>query len=160
MNYLSQWKKATDERKGNFTPADRGKMFLSKATFEGLETTAYALIECVQFLLQNGFQYVLTNKFSQDPLEDHFGRHRGLGRRSCNPTVDALGHQENKLRLQRTIATSITPKGNTKGSKAPFALRLCNFLTKFVKHDNPTLIKKTLSCLRKFVRFPFALANF
>ena len=119
LNYLTKWKKATDEREGNFTPADRGKMFISKATFEGLQTTAHALVECVQFLLQNGFQYVLTNKFSQDPLEDHFGRHRGLGRRSCNPTVYALGHQENKLRLQRTIATSITPKGNTKGSKRP-----------------------------------------
>ena len=61
MNYLSQWKKATDERKGNFTQSDRGKMFLSKATFEGLQTTAHVLTECVQFLLQNGFQYVLTS---------------------------------------------------------------------------------------------------
>ena len=73
LDYLSKWKKVTDEREGNFTSADRGKMFLIKATFEGLQTTAHALVECVQFLLQNGFQYVLTNKFSQDPLEDHFG---------------------------------------------------------------------------------------
>ncbi len=73
LKYLSKLKKAVDQQKGNFTPADRGKMFLSKATYDGLQTTAHALIECVQFLLQNGFQYVLTNKFSQDPLEDHFG---------------------------------------------------------------------------------------
>ena len=119
LKYLADWKDVIENRKGNFKSADREKMFLTKATYEGLQTTAHALIECVQYLLQNGFKYVLTNKLSQDPLEDHFGRHRGLGRRSCNPTIHALGHQENKLRVQRSIATSITPKGNTKGSKRP-----------------------------------------
>eukprot|EP00795_Rhopilema_esculentum_P006570 gene6570-12106_t len=119
LKYLADWKDVIENRKGNFKSADRKKMFLTKATYEGLQTTAHALIECVQYLLQNGFKYVLTNKLSQDPLEDHFGQHRGLGRRSCNPTIHALGHQENKLRVQRSIATSITPKGNTKGSKRP-----------------------------------------
>ncbi len=119
LEYFAEWKKAADQRKGDFTAADREKMFLSKATYEGLQATAHALIKCIQFLLQNGFKYVLANKFSPDPLEDHFGRHRGLGRRSCSPTIQALGHQENRLRLQRSIATSITPKANTKGSKLP-----------------------------------------
>ena len=119
LKYLADLKDVIENRKGNFKSADREKMFLTRATYEGLQTTAHALIECVQYLLQNGFKYVLTNKLSQDPLEDHFRRHRGLGRRSCNPTIHALGHQENKLRVQRSIATSITPKGNTKGSKRP-----------------------------------------
>ena len=94
-------------------------MFLSIQTFEGIQTTVLSLIECVKFLLCHGFKYVLTNKISQDSLEDHFGRHRSLARRSTNPTLQALGFQETKLRLQRSIATSITPKANTKGSKRP-----------------------------------------
>lgn len=75
--------------------------------------------EVVKFLLNHGFKYVLTSQFNQDPLEEHFGRHRQLARRSTNPTVQAFGFQENKFRIQRSIATSITPKGNTKGSKRP-----------------------------------------
>eukprot|EP00795_Rhopilema_esculentum_P017480 gene17480-9089_t len=119
LKFLNDWKEAIESRDGNYSEAERKKMFLSKATYDGLQTTSYALIECVKYLLQNGFKYVLTNRFCQDPLENHFGMHRGLGRRSCNPTVYALGYQENKLRLQRTIASSITPQGNTKGSKGP-----------------------------------------
>jgi len=49
------------------------------------------------------------------PLEEHFGRHRGLARRSTNPNIYSFGYQENKLRLEQSIATNITPKGNTKG---------------------------------------------
>ena len=119
LKYLDEWKDAVDKRPGNFSKEDRARMFLSNATFEGLKTTSLAMIDCVKFLLEHGCKYVLTNKVSQDPLEDHFGRHRGLARRSNNPTLYALGFQENKLRVQRSIATSITPKGNTKGSKRP-----------------------------------------
>ena len=119
LKYLNDWKEAIDRRPGVYSKEDKAKMFLSTQTFEGIQTTVFSLIECVKFLLRHGFKYVLTNKISQDPLEDHFGRHRGLARRSTNPTLHALGFQENKLRLQRSIATSITPKGNTKGSKRP-----------------------------------------
>eukprot|EP00795_Rhopilema_esculentum_P004986 gene4986-21354_t len=119
--YLNRWKDAVKNRKGNFSDEDRRKMFLSEATYEGLQTTALSLVECVRYLLQNGFKYVLTNRFCQDPLEDHFGRHRGLGRRSTNPNISSFGFQENKFRIQRSIATSITPKGNTKGIKRPAA---------------------------------------
>eukprot|EP00794_Sanderia_malayensis_P008307 gene8307-9194_t len=119
LEYLSDWKEAIDRRPGVYSKEDKAKMFLSTQTFEGIQTTVLSLIDCVKFLLRHGFKYVLTNKISQDPLEDHFGRQRGLARRSTNPTLHALGFQENKLRLQRSIATSITPKGNTKGSKRP-----------------------------------------
>eukprot|EP00794_Sanderia_malayensis_P006613 gene6613-7361_t len=119
LKNLSDWKEAIDRRPGVYSKEDKAKMFLSTQTFEGIQTTVLSPIDCVKFLLRHGFKYVLTNKISQDPVEDHFGRHRGLARRSTNPTLRALGFQENKLRLQRRIATSITPKGNTKGSKRP-----------------------------------------
>ena len=119
VKYLDEWKITVENRPGKFSKDDRAKMFLSDATYEGLKTTALAMMDCVKFLLQHGFKYVLSNRISQDPLEDHFGRHRGLAHRSSNPTLYALGFQENKLRVQRSIASSITPKGNTKGSKRP-----------------------------------------
>ena len=80
----------------------------------GVQITVYSLEEIVKFLLDHGFQYVLTIKFNQDLLEEHFGQHRQVARRSTNPTLQV---QENKFRTQRSIATSITR--NTKGSKRP-----------------------------------------
>ncbi|CAB4038147.1 Hypothetical predicted protein, partial [Paramuricea clavata] len=77
------------------------------------------LEDVVKFLLNHGFEYVLTSKFSQDPLEEHFGQHRQSARRSANPSLQTLGVQENKFRIQWTVATIITPKGNTRGSKRP-----------------------------------------
>ena len=62
----------------------------------GLQITVYSLEETVKFLRDHGFQYVLTSKFK------------------CMLRV-----QENKFRTQRSMATSITPKANTKGSKRP-----------------------------------------
>ena len=63
-------------------------------------TTAYvfftfpvkSLIEATKFLLSNGVEYVRTIVFCQDPLEEHFGRHRALGRRSDNPTLWGFGY--------------------------------------------------------------------
>ena len=37
----------------------------------GLRLTVYSLEDVVKFLLNHGFEYVLTSKFSQDPLEEH-----------------------------------------------------------------------------------------
>ena len=114
---MNDWKDATANREGAFSKLEKSKILLSEQTFEGIQTSVYSLIECTKFLSNHGFQYVLTNKFNQDPLEEHFGRHRALARRSTNPTLHTLGYQENKLRIQRSIATLITPKGNVSGRK-------------------------------------------
>ena len=50
-----------------------------------------AFVECTKFLLNSGVSFVLSNKFNQDPLEAHFGRHRGAGRRSENPSLWNFG---------------------------------------------------------------------
>ena len=117
LKYLKDWKDVIANRKGAFSKLEKSKMFLSEQTYEGILTSVYSLIECTKFLINHGFQYVLTNKFNQDPLEEHFGRHRALARRSTNPTLHTLVYQENKLRIQRSIATLITPKGNISGRK-------------------------------------------
>ena len=52
------------------------------ANLEGLQITALSTIEAVRFLLNKGMPFVLTERFNQDVLEEHFGRHRGIGHRN------------------------------------------------------------------------------
>ena len=48
---------------------------------EGFKITVNSIIEAVQFLYQHQASYVLTERFSQDPLENYFGHQRSLGAR-------------------------------------------------------------------------------
>ena len=62
-------------------------------------------------MLQHGCSYVLTEKFNQDLLEEHFGNIRSVNRRNDNPLLYKLRYSENIVRIKR----SITPvNGNTK----------------------------------------------
>ena len=51
-----------------------------------------AFVETTQYLLNQGVPYVLSQDMCQDPLEEHFGRHRGVGSRHDNPTVYQFGY--------------------------------------------------------------------
>ena len=81
-------------------------------TYEGLQITALSTIEAVRFLLNKGMPFVLTERFNQDVLEEHFGRHRGIGYRIDNPDLHQFGYNSNTFRVQRSIAP-VT--GNTRG---------------------------------------------
>ena len=76
LKYLENWKRSTLERDGQYSADDRGKMFLSSQTYEDLQISVHCHIEAIQFLLQQGFQYVLSERFMQDVLEDYFGHQR------------------------------------------------------------------------------------
>ena len=54
----------------------RDKMFLSQQAYEGLKISVHSHVEAIKFLLENGFEYVLSERFMQDFLEDYFGHHR------------------------------------------------------------------------------------
>ena len=54
-------------------------MFLSQQTYEGLKISVYSHVEAIKFLLENGFQHVLSERFMQDVLEDYFGRQQAKG---------------------------------------------------------------------------------
>jgi hypothetical protein len=45
-------------------------MFLSTQTYEGLKISIYFHIEGIQFLLAQGYQYVLSERFMQDVIEE------------------------------------------------------------------------------------------
>ena len=85
IKYLRDWKASISNRPGEFSKTEKAKMFLSQQTYEGLIISSKSLIECVRFLLSEGMECVLTERFCQDPVEEYFGAQRKLGRRSENP---------------------------------------------------------------------------
>lgn len=69
LPYFDKWQSSIASRPGNYDKTARGKMFISQQTYDGIKITTRSMIELVKFLLSKGAQYVLTEKFSQDPLE-------------------------------------------------------------------------------------------
>jgi hypothetical protein len=65
--------------KGDFSDDARGKMFLSMQTYEGLKISVFSHVEAIKFLPENGFKYVLSERFMQDALEDYFGHQHSKG---------------------------------------------------------------------------------
>ncbi|CAB4028143.1 Transposable element P transposase [Paramuricea clavata] len=76
LQYLENWRQSTMTRDGVCSTDDRGKMFLSIQTYKGLKISIHAHIEAIRFLLAEGFQYVLSERFMLDVLEDYFGHQR------------------------------------------------------------------------------------
>ena len=114
LQYLNDWKQSTLDRPGNYTANARSRMFLSWQTYEGLQITTYSVIEATKFLLQEGMEYVLTERFCQDPIEEYFGSQRKIGRRSDNPDIKMFGYNDNTIRIQRSVSCQ---SGNTRGRK-------------------------------------------
>ena len=109
------WHDSVAQRPGNYDENARARMFISRQTYEGMKISIYSLIELVKFLLNSGIDYVLTNRFCQDPVEQYFGKQRGIGRRSDNPTIYAFGYNDNRIRMQRS---NLQIQGNTKGQSS------------------------------------------
>nr|XP_058957561.1 uncharacterized protein LOC131784759 [Pocillopora verrucosa] len=114
LEYLRSWKESTENRPGNFSQNARARMFLSWQTYEGFQLTVQSTIESTKFLLQEGMEYVLTERFCQDPAEEFFGKQRQLGRRSDNPDISQFGYNSNTIRIERSISRQ---SGNTRGRK-------------------------------------------
>jgi len=74
-----------------------------------------SFVEMVRYLLsQSGMEdcYILSEKFSQDPLENYFGKLRARGGYCQNPTVQACLTAAQSIRVQGSV--SLTPvRGNS-----------------------------------------------
>ncbi|XP_015763062.1 PREDICTED: uncharacterized protein LOC107342123 [Acropora digitifera] len=104
LGYLQSWLQSTKDRLGDFTANARSKMFLSWQTYEGLQITIHSVIEAPRFLLGEGMEYVLTERFCQDTLEEYFGNQHKLGRRRDNPDISLFGDNDSVIRIQRSIS--------------------------------------------------------
>ena len=101
LQYFSDWKQSIQQRPGQFTDNAKANMFLSWQTYEGVKITVYSLIDAVKFLLNHDVQYVLTERFCQDPLENYFGRQRSMGHRKDNPSLRDFGYNDNTIRTAK-----------------------------------------------------------
>ena len=113
LAYLEDWQRSISNREGDYSADQQGRMFLSSQTYEGLKISSYSHMEIIPFLLGEGFEYVLTERFMQDVVEDYFGHQRGQGGRSDNPDAYQFGYNDLIIASQRDIAPVI--RGNVGG---------------------------------------------
>ena len=130
LGYFENWLKSIEERPGNYDKTAKGKMFISWQTYESLKITVHSIVACVKFLLNNHIcDYVLTERFCQDPLENYFGRQRSMGARKDNPSVRDVGYNDNTIRNQKIFrpiqASNVggADKGMIELSDEPFPFR-------------------------------------
>ena len=75
-----------------------------------------SFVELTKYLLVNtGAKFILSERFNQDPLESHFGKHRQMKGGNENPTVAQFNSNENSLRLLGSQALAPV-SGNSKRS--------------------------------------------
>jgi hypothetical protein len=113
LRYLADWLSSTQTRAGSFTPDQRAKMFLSIQTYKGLQITVKSVIRLTKFLLGEGFESVLTERFCQDDVEEYFGYQRPQGRRADNPTAADFGYNDLRISVLRDVAP--VAEGNVAG---------------------------------------------
>ena len=111
LPYFNNWKHIL-QRTGNFTASAREKMFIFRQSHVGIQITCYSVIKTTKYLLKEGFQFVLTERFCQEVLEKYFGCQWGIGRRNDKPTVFQFGYSDNIIRMQRSV---INFTGNARG---------------------------------------------
>ncbi|XP_028394454.1 uncharacterized protein LOC114518646 [Dendronephthya gigantea] len=113
LKYLSDWFSSTQTRAGTYTPEQRAQMFLSTQTYKGLQITIKSVVQVTKFLLGEGCESVLTERFCQDDIEEYFGYQRAQGRRADNPTAADFGYNDLRISVLRDIAP--TAEGNVAG---------------------------------------------
>ncbi|XP_075721826.1 uncharacterized protein LOC119186338 [Rhipicephalus microplus] len=107
LQYFAQWKESTLHK----------KEFLSEETYEALRVTTLSTVLCTRHLLQLGFYFVLTGKFSSDDVESLFSAIRQLN--GSNDFTDAYAALS---ALQKILTTGIihsSESGNVGGVVAP-----------------------------------------
>jgi hypothetical protein len=108
LGYLRDWEAAVDNRIGNLNSAQKAAMQLSHQTKTGLQLTVKSITECIEFMLGEGAEFVLTRNFNQDPLEQYFGHFRHKGGANNNPSVFDVRNTMAQLHAYRTQA--LAPK--------------------------------------------------
>lgn len=71
------------------------------------QTVVKSFVEVVKFLFDlpgTSGQYLLSERFTQDPLENYFSRQRARGGRCDNPTVGSCLEAAQSIRVQRSLA--------------------------------------------------------
>ena len=98
IQYFKLWKESIEESNDtNYRENARSQMFISWQSYEELQITVLSFTEICKFLLKHGIPYILSERLSQDDVENYFGRQRAIGRRFDNPTVRDFGYNDDTL---------------------------------------------------------------
>lgn len=103
LQYISSLKQASSENK---------LQFLSKETYEALEFTTKSTVDCIKYLLECGYHYVLTRTFNSDNIESLFSCLRQM-----NGGNDVLDVRSTLLSIEKILKTGtmITSKHSNVG---------------------------------------------
>ena len=113
LKYLSVWKESIKERPGQFTLNAKDHKFVSWQTYEGIQISMHSVIEVTKYLLAQGMEFVLTERFNQDCVEKYFGRHGSAGCWSDNPSKSQFCDNDNTIQMQCYV---VRKTGNTRGA--------------------------------------------
>ena len=108
LSYFAKWYKTTQERPANISKDDQAKMFISQQTYRGLRITVHALLQVTKFPISERLEFVLSERFCQDLLEEYFWHQGARGHYGDNPTVQSFGYD------YLTIAAPVV-RGNVLG---------------------------------------------
>ena len=72
LKYLSDWKENIEERPGQFTLNAKDRMFISLQIHEGIQISVHLVTEATKYLLAQGMEFVFTERFNQDCVEEYF----------------------------------------------------------------------------------------
>eukprot|EP00795_Rhopilema_esculentum_P002185 gene2186-17776_t len=106
---------------------DNGLKLLSRLSYDHIKLTSYSVMRTnLRGIAKNNIfsdrghqicqevDFVLTERFCQDPVEEYFGNQRKLCRRNANPDIRQVGRNANTICTQRSISCE---SGNTRGRK-------------------------------------------
>ena len=84
--------------------------------------TVKSFLDLIEYIFKiPGVKFFLSERMSQDPLENFFGCQRQRGRTSENPTVQEFCKNTQALRVVNSVCGSVS-KGNCRGRKQPIDL--------------------------------------
>lgn len=106
------------------------KDFISNETYQALTLTTLSTVECVKYLLNNGFYYVLTRKFSSDPVESLFSSIRAM-----NGGNDASDAKASTFAINKILQTGLLLHSDASNVQVnTIFFKYCNMLDKDIQH--------------------------
>ena len=98
-------------------------MFISIATQICLTSfLVHSFVDLTKYLLTKHSEenlFILSERFSQDTLENYFGQQRACGGRSDNPTVQRALNNAGALRIQKSMVLD-PARGNLQRKRRSF----------------------------------------
>ena len=95
-------------------------MIISLYMYAFPNNAVLSLVEMAENLLAlEGTKFLLSERFSQDQVEEYFGKQRERGAQNDNLTVDRFLHNHQTLATLSTISIGPLVKGNVRGHPRP-----------------------------------------